>query len=90
MMNPPSCFRFASNHMDFLICLRCNKESTGILFSNPSYEFDHECTNSNYDLPESSSVQLLKDNNVVHLFSSNYYYHNKGSDNGQTKANGIK
>ena len=85
MMNPPSCFRFASNHMHFLICLRCNKKSAGILCSNPAYEFDHECTNSNYDLPESSSVQLHQDNNVVHLFSSNYL-----SDNGQTNANGIK
>lgn len=81
MMNPPSCFRFSSNHMDYLICFKCTKKSTGILFSNPAYEFDHEC----YDPPESTSVQLHQDNNVVHLFSSN-----KGSDNGQPKANGIK
>lgn len=86
MMNQPSCFRFESIQIDFLICFRCNKESNGILFSNPASEFDHEC----YDPPESTSVQLHQDNNVVHLFSSNYYYHNKGSDNGQTKANGIK
>jgi len=88
-MNPQSSFRFESNespHMHYLTCLKCNTESDGMLFSNTACEFDHDC----YDLPESSSVQLHEDNDVVHLFSSKYYSHNKGSDNGQTKANGIK
>ena len=94
MMNPPSYFLFSDDRKDILICFDCHKRSERILYSNPVIYFTHECKNGNFYRTSysSSSVQLHQDNNnnnVIHLYSSNYY-HNEGIENGNTKTNGIK
>ena len=72
-MNPPSCFRYSDHRKDLLTCLRCDKTSAAILLFNPANDFYHDCTNTNYYRPKTSSVRLRKENNVVHLFSSKYH-----------------
>lgn len=80
-------FLFSDHRKDFLVCRVCHKKSEGFLLSDNVSGFNHECI---HPTSFSSSVQLhSQDNNVIHLYSNNYY-HNESIENGNTKTNGIK
>ena len=81
-------FLFSDHRKDFLVCRVCHKKSEGFLLSDNVSGFNHECIHPTS--VSSSSVQLhSQDNNVIHLYSNNYY-HNESIENGNTKTNGIK
>jgi len=82
-------FLYSDHRQDFLVCRVCHTKSEGFIYSDNVSGFNHECIYPT-SVSSSSSVQLHpQDNNVTHLYSSNYY-HNEGIENGKTKTNGIK